>query len=103
ELAHSAASWPLFVEINVGRLLPSYRSRHEIQSNLRAALHGSTDRLWAINRTCERNWSKNDGANVAAKNPSFDGALGPHVDQKYLTRVFHCHKVNAEYIDRLLA
>ena len=102
DLARSAGSGSLFFELAVGHLLPSFRSRHEIRSNLRAALSGEIDPLRAINRTCQRNWSLNDGANVAAKNPAFDGLVGADDDQKYQTRAFRRHRVNAEYIRRLL-
>jgi hypothetical protein len=103
ELARSSRSPALLIELAVGRLLPSFRSRHEIRSNLQAALRGETDRLHTINRICLRNWSINDGADVAAKNPAFDGRVGPDTDQKYQTREFDCHRVNAEYIRRLFA
>jgi hypothetical protein len=103
ELARSSGSYPLFFETAVGWLLPSFRSRHEIRSNLLAALKGETDVLRLINQTCRRNWALNDGANVAAKNPSFTGEVGPDDDKKLLTHVFHCHRVNADYIRRLFA
>jgi hypothetical protein len=103
ELARSARSGSLFFEMAVGWLLPSFRSRHEIHSNLREALRGETDALRRINRTCQRNWSLNDGANVAAKNPGFNGVVGPADAKKCLTHLFHCHRVNAEYIRRLFA
>ena len=86
----------------MGWLLPSYRSRHEVRSNLLAALRGEADPLGGINRTCLRNWILNDGANVAAKNPAFDGAVGQGDAKAFLTHVFHCHRVNAEYIRRFL-
>jgi hypothetical protein len=54
---------------------------------------------------CIRNWTINDGADVAAKNPAWSGAVGAdaETDRKYQTRVFGCHRVNAEYIRRLFA
>jgi hypothetical protein len=105
ELARASRSAALGLELAVGRLLPSFRSRHEIRDNLRAALRGETDRLRLINRMCLRNWTVNDGADVAAKNPAWSGTVevGPETDQKYQTRVFQCHRVNAEYIRRLFA
>ena len=45
ELARSAGSGSLFLELAVGHLLPSFRSRHEIRSNMRAALRGEIDPL----------------------------------------------------------
>ncbi len=101
ELARSARSGSLFLELAVGRLLPSFRSRHEIRSNIQAALRGETDRLRAINSACQRNWALNDGANVAAKNPAFTGLVGLDSDKNLQTRAFHYHRVNAEYIRRL--
>jgi hypothetical protein len=100
ELARSSRSVTLFVEIALGQLLPSFRARHEIRSNLMAALRGETDVLRGINRACQRNWTLNDGANVAARNPGFTGALGPDSDAKYLTGAFYCHRVNLDYIHR---
>jgi hypothetical protein len=101
DLARSAGSGGLFFELAVGHFFPSFRSRHEIRSNVRATWRGEIDPLRAINRTCLRNWSLNDGANVAAKNPMFDGVVGADDDEKYQTRVFGHHRVNAEYIRRL--
>jgi hypothetical protein len=103
ELARSARSGTFFFETAVGWLLPTFRSRLEIRSNLLAALRGEIDPLHGINRTCWRNWTLNDGANVAAKNPAFTGAVGADDHKKLLTHVFHCHRVNEEYIRRLLA
>jgi hypothetical protein len=102
DLARSTGNGSLFFELAVGHLLPSFRSRHEIQSNLRAALRGEIDPLRAINRTCQRNWSLNDGANVAAKNPVFDGVVRADDDSKYQTQAFRPHRVNVKYIPRLL-
>jgi hypothetical protein len=103
ELTRSSRSSALFIELAVGRLLPSFRSRLEIRSHLQAALRGETDHLRLINRMCVRNWTINDGADVASKNPAWSGVVGPETDDKYQTRVFDCHRVNAEYIRRLFA
>jgi hypothetical protein len=103
ELARSSRSPSLLVEIALGQLLPSYRSRQTIQSRLQDALHGETDRLGVLNRTCQRNWTLNEGANIATRNPAFTGALDPDPDRRYLSRRFYCHPVNAEYIHRLLS
>jgi hypothetical protein len=103
DLARSAGSRSLFFELAVGHLLPSFRSRHEIRSNIKAALRGQCDPLGTTNRMCQRNWSLNDGANVAAKNPAFDGGVGPDDDRKYQTQAFRRHRVNAEYIHRLFS
>jgi hypothetical protein len=105
ELARSSRSLALGIELAVGRVLPSFRWRYEIRGHLHAALRGETGGLRVINRMCMRNWTINDGADVAAKNPAWSGlvAVGPETDQKYQTRVFHCHRVNAEYIRRLFA
>jgi hypothetical protein len=101
ELTRTSRSSALFIELAVGRLLPSFRSRHEIRSNLQAALHGETDHLRIVNRMCIRNWTINDGADVASKNPAWSGVVGPETDEKYQTRVFGCHRVNAEFVRRL--
>jgi hypothetical protein len=90
-------------DLVLGRLLPSFRSRHEIRGHLQATLRGEADRLHSINRMCLRNWTVNDGANVAARNPAFHGAVGPETDSKYQTRHFQCHPVNALFVHRLFA
>jgi hypothetical protein len=101
ELARAARSATLFSRLILGQVLPSVRSRLEIRSNLLAALRGETDVLRGLNRVCRRNWLLNDGANVAAKNPTYQGELGLDGDRKYLTHSFHCDPLNARYIGRL--
>ena len=86
----------------LGRLLPTLRSRLEIRSNLLAALRGETDRLHDINRILWRNWSANQGANVASLNSPYGGELTADVARNLLTHLFHVHRANAEGIDRLL-
>jgi hypothetical protein len=102
ELAWSSRSASLLCELAVGRLIPSLRARLEVRGYPQAVLRGQTDRVSLINRVCLRNWTINDGANVAPTNPGFTGALEAGGDEKYQTGAFHCHRVNAEYIRRLL-
>jgi hypothetical protein len=86
----------------LGRLLPSLRARVEVQSNLLAALRGETDRLHDINRILWRNWTANDGANVASLNSRYGGELTAEVAKKLMPHLFHVHRANSEGIERLL-
>jgi hypothetical protein len=86
----------------LGRLLPSFRSRLELRSNLLAALRGETDRLHDINRIIWRNWTANAGANVATRNSHYGGELTADAERNLLPKVSYVHRVNAEGIERLL-
>jgi hypothetical protein len=86
----------------LGRLLPSLRSRLEVRSNLMAALRGQTDQLHDINRVLWRNWTVNDGANLASLHSAYQGALAPDIEEKLHPGVFHVDRSNIVGIERLL-
>ena len=66
DLARMASSGSFVLSTIVGRLLPSLRGRLEVRSNVLAALKGENDPVAAMNRVLWRNWTVNDGANVAS-------------------------------------
>ena len=86
----------------MGRLLPSLRSRLEVQSCLLAALHGKTDRLHTMNRVLWRNWTVNRGANVISADHTFRGELTPEAERELYPGLFYIDPANAEAINRLL-
>ncbi len=86
----------------VGSLLPSLRSRLEIRSNLLAALDGHADPLHEINRLLWRNWTVNDGANVASLQSRYHGELPAEVEKRLHPSAFFVDASNARGIDRLL-
>ncbi len=94
---------PSFVASTLmGRLLPSLRSRLEVQSSLLAALDGKTDRLHSINRILWRNWTVNRGANIVSANHAFRGEITPAIERELYPGVFHVDPSNIEAIERLL-
>ena len=103
ELARVSGKGSLLTSIALGRLLPSYRARLGIRSNLREALRGEAPLLGRINRVCRRNWRANAGANVAARNPSFRGEVGPDAHKALHSDLWYCYRVNAEYLRCFLA
>lgn len=92
----------LLITIGLGRLLPSFRSRHEIRGAVLAAFRGESNPLRLINEVCRRNWRVNGGANVAARNPAFTGEVGPDQKPKLLWHMSYCHRANLAYIRRLM-
>ena len=86
----------------MGRLLPSLRSRLEVQSSLLAALDGKTDRLHSMNRILWRNWTVNAGANIVSANHVFRGEITPAIERELYPGVFHVDPSNFEAIERLL-
>jgi hypothetical protein len=86
----------------VGRLLPSLRSRLEIQTNVLAAVRGETDRIGAINRILLRNWAVNRGANVAPNVSANQGTVSPDVERRLHPSVFYVDPTNAEGMERLM-
>ena len=103
ELALESRKGSFLTAVVLGRLLPSYRARLEIRSNLREALRGESPLLGRINRVCARNWRANAGANVATRNPSFRGEVGPDEHKLLHSHLYYCERINAEYVRRLLA
>ncbi|WP_422926725.1 hypothetical protein [Singulisphaera sp. PoT] len=102
ELTKVDGGGSLFTEIAIGRLLPSYRSRHEIRGALHAAFRGEANPLRLINQFCLRNWRLHQGANVAARNPAFNGTVGPEQQKTLLWHLSYCHRTNRAYIGKLL-
>ncbi len=86
----------------VGSLLPSLRSRLEIRSNLLAAFRGERDPLHDINRVLWRNWTVNDGANVASFHSGYRGELSPEIQDRLHPDAFYVDRSNAEGMERLL-
>jgi hypothetical protein len=92
----------LFAAIALGRALPSYRSRLEVRQAIVAALRGEEPPMRPINRVCRRNWTMNQGANVAARNPAFLGTVSPKQHKTLLSHLWYCHRANAAYIRRFM-
>jgi len=85
-----------------GRVLPSLRSRLEIRSRLVAALGGDADPLDEINRALWRNWTLNDGANVALPQPPYNGELTAKDREGLHPDIFYADKSNVLAIDWIL-
>lgn len=102
-LARMARSGLFTAELFTGLLLPSYRSRHEIRGEIMAALRNETGPLRAINSLCRRNWSVNQGANLATRRPAYQGIVTESEHEEHLSSRFSAHRVNAEYARRLVA
>jgi hypothetical protein len=86
----------------IGRLLPSLRSRLEVQSSLRAALNGKPDRLHSINRVLLRNWTVNRGANVLSSEHVDHGEVTPDVERDLRPGIFYVDPANARALEQLL-
>ncbi len=103
ELARDGGNAGMMIEIVLGRLLPSYRDRLEVREALVSALKGETAPTFATNRLALRNWGKNLGAHLNSSREPFSGEVSPAIHKKLLSDGWKCHKVNALYVDRLLA
>jgi hypothetical protein len=93
---------PFMLATIVGRLLPSVRSRLEVQSHVLAAVRGETDKIPAINRVLLRNWTINRGANVAPARSERQDTAEPDIERKLHPELFFVDPTNAQGIDRLL-
>ena len=83
-------------------MLPSLQSRLEVRSSLVAALDGTADPIQEINRVLWRNWSVNEGANVASLNSTYRGELSPEIRDRLHPDRWYVESSNAEGIERLL-
>ena len=93
---------PFMLATIVGRLLPSVRSRLEVQSHVLAAVRGDQDKIPEINRVLLRNWTVNRGANVAAVHSAREDLAEPDIERKLHPGLFFVDPTNAQGIDRLL-
>lgn len=102
ELGWIAGKRPLALAATVARLIPSLQSRLEIRSGIAAMLEGKDDPIREINRLLWRNWTVNDGANVAMLDSPFRGGLADDVGEKLHPDRWHVDEANARGIERLL-
>ena len=103
ELARATRDGRFLAAVMVGRLLPSFRGRHEVRAGVLAALRGEASPMRRINRICRRNWTVNDGANVAHRHGGGAGDHRPDDDRELLPHVGHCHRINAAYVEKVFA
>jgi hypothetical protein len=101
ELARAGRYGSFVAPLVVGRLLPTFRSRLEVRSNVMAALRGEHDPLYLINRVLTTNWEKNRGSNVAAKNPEFHDERDLEHPFKFVPRAWYCHHVTAAFFPQI--
>ena len=96
ELYRTSKSSSVGVALALGRL-PSVRRRLEIREAILSALDGKASKTFLRNQICLRNWTVNDGANVARKHPEFQGEVSEAAHQDLLSDRFIAHKVNIQY------
>ncbi len=102
DLARLASSGSFVLSTIVGRLLPSLRGRLEVRSNVLAALKGENDPIAAMNRVLWRNWTVNDGANVASPATRSDPESEVEIEHRLHPRVFYVDRANAAGLEWLL-
>ncbi len=90
-------------EFVVESLLPSYRGRREIRDDLMAAFRGETSPLRNVHAVCARNWTVNDGVNIATPRPGYTGQVTEPEHWHMMSRGFYPHKIHVDYTRRLLA
>jgi hypothetical protein len=102
ELAAVAHQPGLFAEVALGRLLASYRDRHEIRAGLMHWLDGrdpaKTNNFWFT--PLWRNWRVNLGATIYARNPDHDANLPP--DHWLAPREWTRHRAPIGFMKRFL-
>jgi hypothetical protein len=102
EVGRIAGHAHLGIALVTARMLPSLQSRLEVRSNIVAALNGTRDPIQEINRVLWRNWSVNEGANVASLNSSYRGELSPEIRERLHPDRWYVDPSNARGIERLL-
>ena len=103
QLVRSARGTPFTTELVLFQTLPSLRSRFDLRIALNDALANQPLASHALNAKLRRNWTVNDGANVAIKRPEFRGEVSEDQQSKIMSNRFSLHRVNREYARRTLA
>jgi len=102
ELGWLAGKRPMGLAAMAARLIPSFQSRLEIRSGIAATLEGKTDPIREINRLLWRNWTVNDGTNVAMMDSPYRGELEEDIREKLHPDRWHVDEANARGLERLL-
>ncbi|MHC5538435.1 hypothetical protein ACYOEI_09420 [Singulisphaera rosea] len=106
DLSVATSDASLFGELALARLLPSYRARYEIRSDVLAALRGQVGSSRSLILTFRRNWLVNRGTHIVARNsvpppsPTEPSGPGPHAD--FSTSRWVRNKLSLAYSERLL-
>ncbi|MBX6312138.1 MAG: hypothetical protein IRY99_04350 [Isosphaeraceae bacterium] len=101
ELALAARDAHLFASTMTERIVPSARCRFEIRANILAALRDEDLRRPLRMLVYWRNWNRNSGAYVAAKNPEYRGQGGWEFAYLYPDR-WPLNPVSMSYARRFL-
>ncbi len=100
ELASHAGGIPFLVEITLGHILPSWRSRFEIREAVASALRGEVAPTYRNNQLALRNWTINKGTHLNGPNARFDGVIAPDSRAKLIIPKWRVHDANKVYVDR---
>ena len=102
ELTHHAGGLAFLVEITLGRVLPSYRSRWEIREAIGSALGGQVAATYRNNRLALRNWTINKGTHLNGSSQPFSGTITPESRRKLIIPNWACHRANKIYVEKFL-
>lgn len=106
DLSVAANDASLFGELALARLLPSYRARYEIRSDILAALRGQVGSSRSLILTFRRNWFANRGTHVVARDsvppPAPAEPSGPVPRADFSTSRWVRNKLSLDYTERLL-
>ena len=103
ELAGHAGGVPFLVEIALGQVLPSYRSRFEIREAIAALWAGRVAPTYRNNRLAIRNWTINKGTHLNGSSVPFDGTVAPESRRKLIIPNWACHRANQAYVEKFFA
>ena len=103
ELALATKSLDFAAEVSLGAALPSLRARHQLRAGLLDGLAGRPLGSREVNAILGRNWTVNQGTNLAAMNTRFDGEVSEKQHREMLSDRFSAHRINVEYARRTIA
>ncbi len=90
-----------WTQIVLGRVLTSYRTRLEVRSRVLGFVKGQPDLMPDHDRMVNRNWTANDGANVMADKPGFNGFVGEAEERVFMVAQTFLNPINLDFADRL--
>jgi hypothetical protein len=101
ELAWNYHDREFFGHLIVARVLPSFRCRGQIRTDVLAAFQGQTGPNPENNRPLRRNWRVNGGGILLAKQHGFQGDIPPQWAGDLLNPNFVVQPETARYVRRL--
>ena len=101
DLAWTADDTDFLTSTLLGKLVPSYKCRHEIRASVTAALDGRRASPWPVQSAIWATWKNQDGAQPMPSNEQ-GATSNPAMTRDISPQGWQCDPINAHYVEKFL-